>query len=219
MTQRHAKIKELGLDRAIKRMYYVDKLSHSKIAQETGLPQAAIERFLREDKLKNFNDIKLESIAKSDDYNALSLIESFFQAAAFSTKELAMTAIVAQILREEIADIITEQGVVGLASTENEKLVNLWFKNTEKLTKLVANHPKMLDTYINLYSTVLDIQKQVSYVRAMTDAIEKAAPEIRNQIMKELDKDHAAKAVLNSLSTDDIVDYWGNKSKVLESGS
>lgn len=201
------------LERKIKRMHYIEGLPSAKIAEELEIPESGIKKFIREDKIKNFSDYKLEAVAKSDDYNALSLIDTFFQSAAHSSKEISMTAILGQIIREEVAEILSEEGINGLTSEKNTKLVELWFKNTEKLVKLTSNMPKMLDSYIGLYDKVLDVQRQVSYVRAMTDAIEKVAPEIRNAIRRELQRDTAAKAVLDALEPTDIASYWGSKTK------
>ena len=218
MTQndRHKKIKELGLERTIKRMHYIEGKSIGFIADSTGLPKTAVEKFLREDKLKNFSDFKLEAIAKSDDYNALSLVETFFSSAAYASKELAMSAILNQMIREEIATILAEEGIRGLLNEGNQALLNLWYRNTEKVAKLSANLPKYLDSYMNLYTQVLDVQRSVSYVRSLTDAIAKVSPETHQLIMRSMDKDVAAKAVLNSMSSDDIAGYWSEKARVLE---
>jgi len=218
MSEKHQKIKELGLEKKIKRMFYVERKNSTQIAAEVGLPRQAIERWLRDDRIQNFTDNRIESIARSDDYNALSLITTFFDSAAYASKELAMTAIIGQILREEVASILAEQGIKGLLEDENEKLVTLWFKNAEKLSKLAVNVPKYLDSYINLYTEVLDVQRQVSYVRALTDALARVSPETHKLVIQELNKDIAAKAVMNSLEPQDIASYWGDKAKVLESG-
>lgn len=216
MSERHQKIKELGLEKKIKRMFYVEQKNSSQIAAELGLSRQAVERWLRDDRIKNFSDNRLEAIARSDDYNALSLITTFFDSAAYASKELAMTAMVGQILREEVAAILAEEGIKGLIKEENERLLTLWFKNAEKLTKLAANVPKYLDSYINLYTEVLDVQRQVSYVRALTDALSKVSPETHRLVIHELNKDVAAKAVLNALNPEDIASYWSEKAKVLE---
>jgi hypothetical protein len=216
MTDKHKRIKEMGLERAIKKMHYIEGRSFSYIAQETGLPKTAIEKFLRDDKLKNFSDFKLEAIAKSDDYNALSLVETFFSSAAYASKELAMTAMLNQIIREEVAAILAEEGISGLLTEDRQPLINFWFKNSERLSKLSANLPKYLDAYMNLYTQVLDVQRSVSYVRSLTDAIAKVSPETHQLIMRTMDKDVAAKAVLNAMSSEDIAGYWQEKALVLE---
>lgn len=208
----------MGLEKKIKKMFYIEKKNSSQIAAEVGLSRQAVERWLRDDRIKNFSDNKLESIARSDDYNALSLITTFFDSAAYASKELAMTAMIGQILREEVASILSEGGIQALLKDDHEKLLTLWFKNAEKLTRLAANVPKYLDSYINLYTEVLDVQRQVSYVRALTDALSKVSPETHRLVIQEMNKDVAAKAVLNALNPGDIATYWADKAKVLEPG-
>lgn len=201
----------MGLEKQIKRLYYVEQMTTSQIGKELGLPRASIERWIRDDRLKNYSDNRLEAIARSDDFNALSLITNLFDSAAYAAKELAMTAIVGQMLREEISGILAEEGIEGLVDEKYEKLLNLWFKNSEKLTKMSANVPKFIDSYINLYTQVLDVQRQVSYVRALTDALSKVSPETHRLVIQEMNKDTAAKAVMNSLSSEDIAAYWEEK--------
>lgn len=209
-----SKVAEMGLEKKIKHLYYVEEMPMQKIANEVGLSRNAVERWIRDDRLKNYSDNRLEAIARSDDFNALSLITNLFDAAAYASKELAMTAIVGQLLREEVAEIIAKEGIEGLVDDKYEKLLNLWFKNAEKLTRLSSNVPKFIDSYINLYTQVLDVQRQVSYVRALTDALSKVSPETHRLVIQEMNKDTAAKAVMNSLSSEDIASYWLEKNSV-----
>lgn len=210
------KISDLSLEKEIKRLYYVEQMTTSQIGKELGLPRASIERWIRDDRLKNYSDNRLEAIARSDDFNALSLITNLFDSAAYAAKELAMTAIVGQMLREEISGILAEEGIEGLVDDKYEKLLNLWFRNAEKLTKMSANVPKFIDSYINLYTQVLDVQRQVSYVRALTDALSKVSPETHRLVIQEMNKDVAAKAVMNSLNSEDIAAYWQEKNTVVD---
>lgn len=208
---RHKTIKEMNLEEVIKHEFFSLNKSINTIANEQGIPFSSVQRFIREEKIKNYNDNKLEAVARSSDYNALSLVDTFFDSANFASKELAMTAIIAQVLREEVAEIMASQGVRGLLEEENRELVSLWFKNTEKLSKLSANVPKYLDTYVNMFTQILDVQRQVSYVKVVTDELRKADPVLHKKIFDALNKDTAAKAVMGSISSADIVEYWAGQ--------
>lgn len=208
---RHKKIRELNLEEQIRIEFFKNNKSISTISQELNLPFSAVQRFIREEKLKNFNDNRLEAVARSGDNDALVFVNDLFDAANYARKEMAMTALLAQVLREEIAEIMAEEGAKGLLDEKHRELINLWFRNSEKLSKLQANVPKYLDSYVNLFTQVLDLQRQVSFVKVVTEELRRADPVMHKKIFDALNKDTAAKAVMGSISSQEIVEYWASE--------
>jgi hypothetical protein len=208
MDNRHKKIKELNLEDAIRTSFFKHNKSISLIADELGIPFSAVQRFVREEKMKNFSDNRLEAIAKGNEDGAFLIINDIFDSASYARKEMAMTAILAQMFREDMAEVIAKGGVRGLLEEENRDMMREMYKNAEKLSKLQANVPKYLDAYINLLTQVLDLQRQVSFVKVVTEELRKADPVLHKKIFDALNADTAAKAVMGSISTDEIVEYW-----------
>jgi hypothetical protein len=216
--ERFKVIRERNLEEQIKDMFYNKGMNAKAISYALEIPHTTVFRFLREDKIKNYSDSRLEEVARSDDYNALSLIDTFFDAAAFVSKEMQFAAIIASKYREKVAELISQEGGIDNLIL-NPETMEAWFANTEKLMKLADRAPKQLDTYINLYTQVLDTQREVSFVRVVADVLKRVDPELYKVIAKALDEDVAAKAVMNSLESKDIVDYWaksGNPGKALK---
>lgn len=181
-------------------------LSISQVAEKHGLSYSDVQVFLRDNKLRVYNDEKLEAIAMSEEFNPLGVIQHYFQSVHHASKELAFTGIVGQKLREEIARILSEEGIDGL--TSNSKMVTQWYNNANKLNRLVELAPKLLTSYIDLFSQVLDVQREVSYVKLITDILRREDPVLYKKIQKALDADPAAKRVLESLSREDVLTYW-----------
>lgn len=204
----NTKIKNLGLEDDIVKDFFIYNKTVENIAKERKLPYSAVQRFIVDYKFKNYTDTKLEAISKTSDQNHLQMVDTFFNSAAHMSKEIAFTAIIAGMLREEIAGLISNEGITALTNDNNKQLVNYWTLNVEKLTKLAANMPKYIDTYINMYTQVLDLQRQISYVKVVNDALSEADPVLHKKIMKALNQDSAAKAVIGSLDSSNIVDYW-----------
>jgi hypothetical protein len=209
---KHFEIKKINAEEEIKDLYYNQGWSYSALAKKYGLSYHHIYRFLRDDKIKNYNDDKLEAIAMSDEFNPLSVVQNFFQAVHHSSKELAFTGIINQMLREKIAEIINEQGVENLTKGDNYGILKQWYNNSNKMDKLVANAQKMLEGYINLFSQVLDVQREVSYVKVVTDLLKKEDPELYRKLQRAMDADPEAKRVLEALSREDVVHYWDSDS-------
>jgi len=200
-----------GKEKQIIEMWYVYKRTKKDIARELELPYSVVDKFLVQHELKNYKDNQIESLARNENYNSLSVINTFFDAAGHMAQELAFVALVAKMLREEIAQKLADGGVAELFTLENKDLLNSWYENTEKMTKLAANAPKQLETYVNLYTTVLDIQRSVSYVKVMDDALKKADANLHKILQDSLSKDTAARAVFAALDPEQIANYWGDE--------
>lgn len=205
---KHKLIKEKGVEDEIKDLFYNQGWTYGKIAERLGLSYNHVFRFLRDDKLKNFDDDKLEAIAMSDEFNPLSVVQNYFQAVHHSSKELAFTAIINQMLREKIAKILDEEGVEGISRGDNYELLKNWQANSAKMDKLIQNSQKLLEGYINLFSQVLDVQREVSYVKVVTDLLRREDPELYRKLQRAMDADPEAKRVLEALSREDVVHYW-----------
>lgn len=205
---RHKEIIEKGLQTQIKEMFYLKGYNQKQIAENLDLPYTQVYRFLRDDKLKNFNDEKLEAIAMSDDFNPLNVISYYFQSVHHSAKELAFTGVVSEMLRERIAKIISDEGVEALRRGDNAGLLDQWYQNAQKMASLVSGAQKHLEGYIGLFSQVLDVQREVSYVKVVTDILRKEDPALYKKIQRALDADPEAKRVLESLSSEDVLHYW-----------
>jgi uncharacterized protein YjgD (DUF1641 family) len=213
---RHKNIKERGLEQTIKEMYYLKNYHIGLITEELGLKRTEVQRFLQEDKMKNFSDEKLEALAMSEDYNPLNVITYYFQSVYHSSKELAFTGILSEMLRTKIASIISEQGIEALDKGENTALMKQWFEVTRKLGKLVEGAQKHMEGYISLFSQVLDVQREVSYVKIVTEILRKEDPTLYKKIQRALDSDPEAKKVLESLSNQDVLFYWDTDSSSLQ---
>jgi len=205
---RHKEIKERGVEEEIKDLFYNQGWSYKNIAEKLGITYNHVFRFLRDDKLKNFDDDKLEAIAMSEEFNPLSVVQNYFQAVHHSSKELAFTAVLNQMLRERIAEIIDEQGIEGITRGDNYEILRNWQNNSAKMDKLIQNAQKLLEGYINLFSQVLDVQREVSYVKVVTDLLRREDPELYRKLQRAMDADPEAKRVLEALSREDVVHYW-----------
>lgn len=209
---RNKEIIERNLSDKILELFYLKEYNQKQISRELDIPYTQVYRFLRDHKLKNFNDEKLEALSMSDDFNPLNVISYYFQSVHHSAKELAFTGIVAEMLREKIAKIIYEQGVESLVRGDNAALLSQWYANAQKMGNLVAGAQKHLEGYISLFSQVLDVQREVSYVKVVTDILRQEDPSLYRKIQRALDADPEAKRVLESLSSQDIMFYWDSES-------
>lgn len=205
---KHKTIVSLDLEMQIKEMFYLKNMTQTEIAAKLGLNVPEVHRFLRDDKLKNFSDEKLEAIAQSEDFTPLSVISYYFQSVHHAFKELAFTGIIAEMIREKLAEKIDKEGIESLNRGDNYELMRQWLEVSRKLGKLVEGSQKHMDGYINLFQQVLDVQREVSYVKVVTDILKKEDPELYRKLQRALDADPAAKRVLETLSREDVLTYW-----------
>lgn len=208
MSTRNTEIVKRGIGDEIKELYYKEKWSQRAIARHFDLSYSSVYRFLREDKFMEYNDEKIEALAVTDDFDPLSVITNYFGAVHAAQKELGFTAILNGMLREEIAEVISRQGVTALSKGDNADTLNLWYNNSKKLDRLIENAQKLLEGYINLFSQVLDVQREVSYVKVVTDLLKKEDPILYRKLQMALDADPEAKKVLDSLSRENVILYW-----------
>lgn len=208
---RHKAIKEKNVGDEIKDLFYNHGWSYTRIAEKLELTYNHVFRYLRDDKLANFDDDKLEAIAMSEEFNPLSVVQNYFQAVHHSSKELAFTAILNQMLREHIAEIVDQEGIQGLSRGDNYEILKNWQNNSAKMDKLIQNSQKLLEGYISLFSQVLDVQREVSYVKIVTDLLKREDPELYRKLQKAMDADPEAKRVLEALSREDVVHYWDSE--------
>jgi len=201
-----------NLEDDVKDLYYNHGWSYRAIANYHEVSYQSVYRFLRDDKIRNYDDDKLEAIAMSEEFNPLSVVQNYFQAVHHSSKELAFTGIVNQMLREKIAEVIDEEGVENLTKGDNSELLKQWYNNSTKMDKLILNAQKLLEGYIDLFSQVLDVQREVSYVKIVTDLLKREDPELYKKLQKAMDADPEAKRVLEALSMQDVVHYWDSES-------
>jgi hypothetical protein len=209
---RHRELVEKNLTDSVLDLFYIKGYNQKQISEELQVPYTQVYRFLRDHKLKNFNDEKLEALAMSDDFNPLNVISYYFQSVHHSAKELAFTGIVSEMLREKIAKVISDEGIESLNKGENSALLSQWYSNAQKMASLVAGAQKHLEGYIALFSQVLDVQREVSYVKVVTDILRQEDPTLYRKIQRALDADPEAKRVLESLSSQDVMYYWDAES-------
>lgn len=209
------RIKEEGLEQRIIEMHVHGKKTHRMIATELKLPESSVYRYLRQYKLENYDDRNLELISRTEDYNPLSLFQMMFDSAAQHAKELAMVSVLSGMIREKVAEKLATGGIDGLLDEDGLKYLALWEKNLTKMTILSQNIGKFVDSYINTFTQVLDIQKEVSYVRVVTEVLKKKSPEDYKVIQRALNDDPAARAVLNALKPADITSYWAENEAML----
>lgn len=214
---RHKELVERNLTDKVLELFYIKGYNQKQIAEELQVPYTQVYRFLRDHKLKNFNDEKLEALAMSDDFNPLNVISYYFQSVHHSAKELAFTGIVSEMLREKIAKVISDEGIEALNKGENAALLSQWYSNAQKMAGLVAGAQKHLEGYISLFSQVLDVQREVSYVKVVTDILRQEDPTLYRKIQRALDADPEAKRVLESLSSQDVMFYWDSEGSKIAS--
>lgn len=208
---RHKSIVLRGLDEDIRTLFYEKKLSQQQIADKLGLKYHEVQRFLRDDKLANFNDDRLEAIAMTDDFTPLNVINYFFQSVHHAFKELAFTGLLAQMLREKLAEKIDQEGIESLNRGDNYELTRQWLNIAAKLAKLTEGSSKHLDGYIQLFDKVLSVQKEVSIVKIVTDVLRQEDPAMFKKIQRALDADPDTKRILELLSREDVIIYWDDK--------
>lgn len=211
LAKRNNEIIERGIGQEIKELYYKQNWSYRAIANHFNLNYSAVYRYLREEKFLQYNDEKIEALAMSETFDPLSVITNYFGAVQAAQKELGFTSVLNSMLREEIANIISRQGVLALNKGENSETLNLWYQNSKKLDRLIENSQKLLEGYINLFSQVLDVQREVSYVKVVTDLLKKEDPVLYKKLQMALDADPEAKRVLDSLSRDNVILYWDSE--------
>ena len=211
MSKRNNEIVERGIGNDIKDHFYKKKWSYRAIAEKFSISYSSVYRFLREDKFLEYNDEKIEALAVSEEYDPLSVITNYFSAVHAANKEMSFTAVLNGMLREEIAKIVSRQGITSLTKGDNYETLNLWYSNSKKLDKLIEHAQKLLETYINLFSQVLDVQREVSYVKVVTDILKNEDPILYKKLQIALDRDHEAKRVLDSLSRENVILYWDSE--------
>lgn len=216
MTKKHNTIVTRNLQDEIKELFYIKNMTHSEIAERLGVSRNEIYNFLRDDKLKNFSDEKLEAIAMSDDMTPLNVVSYFFQSVHHAYKELAFTGMLSEMIRSKIAKIIDEEGIEAMYRGENYALTRQWLEVSQKLAKLTEGAQKHMDGYINLFAQVLDVQREVSYVKVVTDILRKEDPDLYRKLQRALDADPTAKRVLEALSRQDVLYYWDSESGKVE---
>lgn len=201
-----------GAESDIREMFYVRNLSIAEISRQLDIPYREVHRFIRDDKLKNYSDENIEAIAMSESFNPLTVITYFFQSVHHAYKELAFTAMISELLREKVAKKISEEGIENMMTGENANLMKQWYSNSQKLVKLTEGAQKHLEGYLNLFNQVLDVQREVSYVKVVTDILRQEDPTLYRKIQRALDADPAAKRVLEALSREDVLYYWDGES-------
>lgn len=200
--------KSVELQNEIKDMFYIQNYDKHSIAAELNLTMQGLNKFLRTDKLSDYNDDNLEAIAMTGDYNALDVITQYFQSVHYASKELSWTAMLSEMYREEIAKIVSQQGLSALSKGDNKRIYGDAVRNAEKLGRQSQLALRNLEAYITLFEKVLDVQKEVSYIKVITDLLRDDDPELYKKITRALDRDPAAKMVLEALSREDVLHYW-----------
>ena len=208
----HEEIKKRGIGKELLDSYYKENLSVDKIATKYDISRNQVRRYLTDEKLKNYNDEKLEALSLSEEVSPLNVITNFFQGVQHAQKEMAFTAILNERYREKIAAIMdAEGGIESLTKGENYAILSQWYTNSAKLAKLVEASQKHLEGYINLFNQVLDVQREVSFVKVVTEILRREDPALYRRIQGALDADPEAKLVLEALSREDVVFYWDSK--------
>lgn len=206
MARKQSIIKQLDLEEPIIEDLTKNFLSISQIAEKYDLTYSQVHGFLVKNKLQAYDDEKLEAIAISEELNPLTVVQQFFTAVHHASKELNFTGIIALEYRKIIAEKVASQGVESLVN--DEKLMKQWNDNTAKLVKLIEQAPKLLTAYIELFQQVLDVQREVSYVKVVTDLLRSQDPGLYKKLQAALAVDSTAKQVLDSLSRQDVLMYW-----------
>lgn len=204
----HGLLKDEKMQREIKMMFYVDNWPKYAICEKLNITSDALDSFLRAEKMRDYTDARIEDVMMDENHNPLSIITSFFQSVSHVATEMSYTALLQAELREKLAKVVSDQGVEALTRGENKALYDQWVKNSNKLTTHFGSVQKNFETYLNLMNDIIDVQKEVSYVKVVTEILRSEDPALFRKIQGALDADPTTKQILNQLSMHDVIHYW-----------
>jgi len=195
-----------GLERDVLEKYFVDGWSASQISQHFGVAPMTVSKFLLDYIMRNYDDSRIEQIAALDSENHLGVLDSFFASVLFIARDAAMNAVVQRKLRKELAEKIAEEGVLeAVKDRDLMKAIEQTSARAERYARLSIEH---LKAYLSLMEQVLDRQRDVAMVRILYDILQRLEPEVHEKLMKALEEDEYARAVLQSLPGTKLVSVF-----------
>lgn len=204
------------LEDEIRDRVYRKKETTKDIALALNIPTHAISKLLKSDYWRTKDDTRLKQILKTDsNVGALDIIDNLFMSLMLSAKELQYNGVLSMEIREKISTIIEEEGVEELFTEKNKNLMSEYRKTTESIAKLSGNANEYMKTYLTMFRDVLEVQRDVSYIRVVTDVLSKLAPEVKAKLNKGLSEDPVMKAMMNKISTNDVENYFVDSDSIV----
>ena len=198
-----------GIEQEVLERYFLDKWSAAEIANYYGISNITVSKYLLDYIMKNYDDSRIEEMAALDSENHLGVLDSFFASVLYVAKDAAMNAVVQKKLRQELAAKIAEYGILEAVKDKDlMRAIEQASARTERYANLAIKH---LQAYLNLMEQVLDRQRDVALVRVLFDTLQRLEPEVHEKLVKALEEDEYAKAVLGSLSGPKLVSVFKHR--------
>lgn len=202
-TTKFRSIRSQNLEEEILHKHFVEGWKVPQIAEKYNISVGTVTSFINDYLLANYDDSLLEETALLDAHNHLGIMTTFFSGAFYVAREMAMTAIFARKLREELASYLAKHGVIETA--KNRDLMQAWNDITNKTVQYQNLATKQMETYVKLMEKVLDKQREVAFVKVLFDLIQKADPTVVEKLHAALEEDEYARSVLESMSGEAIL--------------
>jgi hypothetical protein len=216
--KRHRSLSQKDIITLVLEDYTINNLSISEISKRHSVSTSIIHKLLTDFYLWYFDDDKLQELIFVEPSSHLGVLYSFFNSVSLLSKEIAFNAAFSKKLREEIAKSLTENGLDK--TIDNKKLMYAWrdsIRRNEILLKLAV---EQTNAYLSLMEKVLDKQREVAFVKAIYEIMTDLDPSVAVKLYEKLNQDEYARALLESTSLDDFVNFVvqvaKRKNKILE---
>lgn len=196
-------LREKDLEEEILTKYFIEGWTATQISKNYGISKSTVTDFINDYLLHNYEDDKVELISILDSESHLGIMTTFFANVMFLAKESALNAIFARKLREAIADSVATKGV--LETAKDRELMLAWNEVAQRTEKYGNLASKQMDTYVKLMEQVLDKQREVAFVKVLFDLVQKLEPSVAEKLYRALAEDEYARAVLESLSGENLL--------------
>lgn len=202
-TNKFKVIRAKGFEENLLQDFFLNGMKVRELSEKYGVATGTVSVFLNDYLMSNYDDSKVEETAIMDSTNHLGIMSTFFANVMFASRESAMNALFARQLRDEIANSMSTRGV--LETAKDKDLMYAWNDVAVRTEKFSNVATKQLDTYLKLMEKVLDKQKEVAFVKILYDLLQKLEPKVVERLNKALSEDPYAKAVLESMSGENII--------------
>lgn len=195
-----------GIEQEVLEKYFIDNWSVKQISEFYKISAITISKFLLDYLMRNYDDARIEQVAALDSDNHLGVLDAFFASVLYVAKDAAMNAVVQKKLRQELAAKIAEKGIIeAVKDRDLMKAIEQSSARTERYANLAIKH---LQAYLNLMEQVLDKQRDVALVRVLFDILQRLEPEVHEKLVKALEDDEYAQAVMKSLPGSALVNVF-----------
>jgi hypothetical protein len=215
VASRHRKIISSG---KAKDMFwdYINGYNLKQIAERHGISYPTVHKFFTDFYLATFDELEIKRIVYDDLSKHANILASFFASVAMLSQDIAFNALLSKRIREELAEILAREGIVGVL--EEKKTLSAWrsaLRTSEMLLKLVNEQTNI---YLNLLERVLDKQREAAFISALYRVMSELDPETAYKLQEALYRDEYARALLEASSTEELIailsEIFQNKVKI-----